>query len=294
MSSDRGTLTRGAYPPQDQDGRIMPTPPSARKPPSVPRERKPALAALALLLIVGGALGAAYLVTQNGHRVAAIEVTQPVGVGQQIPVGAMAEVQVVPSSGLPYIPWDEAGQVTRYYAATSIPAGTLLTNAMVAPATSLAAGRDVVGLALKEGQFPLSLQIGDHVTIYQVANSPGSCPGTAGSVLSTNAVVLGVGFASSSSNSGTSDVRVAVNPADAGAVTCNAANGNVGVAVLPAHGGSAVSGPAPASSTVPSQQATHRHLTRRGRHGTAPSSGTTPSTGATPSSSATPSSGVTG
>jgi hypothetical protein len=281
MSSDRGTLTRGAYPPSDADGRVLPTPPSARRPPSAPRERKPALAALALLLIVGGALGAAYLVVQNGHRVAAIEVAQQVGVGEQIPVAAMTEVQVSPSSGLPYIPWDEASQVARFYAATSIPAGTLLTNAMVASASNLAAGRDVVGLALKDGQFPVSLQVGDHVTIYQVANSPGSCPGASGSVLSTNAVVLGVSFASPSANSISSDVRVAINPASAGPVACNAANGDVGIAVVPTTGAASASGPAvtpSAAESSPSTQARapgHRRPAHGGRHGTVPSPGVT-------------------
>ena len=69
MPGDRGTLTRGAQPAQDNGRR--PAAPGSRRPPRVTRERKPALAALALLLIAGGALGAAYLVLQNGHRVAA-------------------------------------------------------------------------------------------------------------------------------------------------------------------------------------------------------------------------------
>ena len=63
-----------------------PTAPGSRRPPQVVRERRPALAALALLLIVGGALGAAYLVLQNGHRVAAIEVTQSLEFGWVIVV----------------------------------------------------------------------------------------------------------------------------------------------------------------------------------------------------------------
>src|SRR5262245_63150160 len=110
MPGDRGTLTRGVQPAQDNGRR--PTAPGSRRPPQVARERKPALAALALLLIVGGALGAAYLVLQNGHRVAAIEVTRPLGAGQQIPAGALREVDIAVSGGLAYVPWSEAGQVT--------------------------------------------------------------------------------------------------------------------------------------------------------------------------------------
>ena len=49
------------------------------------RERKPAMAALAVLLIVGGALVSAYLVMASSQRVPVISVAQPVAAGQQIP-----------------------------------------------------------------------------------------------------------------------------------------------------------------------------------------------------------------
>ena len=146
MPGDRGTLTRGAQPAQDNGRR--PTAPGSRRPPQVARERKPALAALALLLIASGALGAAYLVLQNGHRVAAIEVTQQLGAGERIPPAALREVDIAAGGGLSYVPWSQAGQVTQFYAATAIPPGTLLTSPMVARVNGLASGKAVVGLAL--------------------------------------------------------------------------------------------------------------------------------------------------
>src|SRR5690242_11247369 len=178
MSGDRGTLARGATPTaQGRDSWPRPTAPASRRPPQVARERRPALAALALLLIVGGALGAAYLVLQNGHRVAAIEVTQQLGAGQQIPLGALREVDIAVSGGFAYVPWSEAGQVSRFYAASAIPPGTLLTSPMVARVNGLASGKSVVGLALKDGQLPDGLQAGDHVSLYQVSDATQSCPG---------------------------------------------------------------------------------------------------------------------
>ena len=238
MSGDRGTLTRGAPPARDKAPR-RPTAPGSRRPPQVARERRPALAALALLLIVGGALGAAYLVLQNGHRVAAIEVTQQLGAGQQIPPGALREVDIAVSGGISYVPWSEAGQVSRFYAASAIPAGALLTSSMVARVNGLASGKSVVGLALKDGQLPDGLQAGDHVNLYQVSDASQSCPGTPGSLLASNAVVLGISAPPTAASASAVDVRVALDPAAAGAVACNAANSNVGVAVLP---GSATGG----------------------------------------------------
>ncbi len=237
MSGDRGTLARGAAPTaQEKDSWPRPTAPASRRAPRAARERKPGLAALALLLIVGGALGATYLVVQNGHRVAAIEITQQLGAGQQIPVSALREVQIAPGGGLDYVPWSEASQVSQFYAATGIPQGTLLTSQMVARTNKLAAGRAVVGLALKDGQLPDGLQVGDRVNIYEVSDAAQSCPGQAGSVLATNAIVLGIGAPAAAASQSAVDVRVALAPAAAGAVTCSAANGNVGVAMLPQPG----------------------------------------------------------
>ena len=90
------------------------------------------------------------------------------GAGQRIPLGAMQQVQVASGTGLGYVRWAEASQVTRFYAATTIPPGTLLTGAMVARVSGVAAGRDIVGLALKDGQLPAQLQVGDHIGIYAV------------------------------------------------------------------------------------------------------------------------------
>jgi hypothetical protein len=237
MSGDRGTLARGAAPTaQKKDSWPRPTAPASRRAPRAARERKPGLAALALLLIVGGALGATYLVVQNGHRVAAIEITQQLGAGQQIPVSALREVQIAPGGGLGYVPWSEASQVSQFYAATGIPQGTLLTSQMVARTNNLAAGRAVVGLALKDGQLPDGLQVGDRVNIYEVSDAAQSCPGQAGSVLATNAIVLGIGAPAAAASQSAVDVRVALAPAAAGTVTCSAANGNVGVAMLPQPG----------------------------------------------------------
>ena len=237
MSGDRSTLARGAtQAAQDKEPWVRPTAPASRRAPRAARERKPGLAALAVLLILGGALGAAYLVIQNGHRVAAIEITQALGPGQQIPFGALRQVEIAPGGGVNYVPWGEASQVSQFFAATAIPPGTLLSSAMVARTNNIANGKAVVGLALKDGQLPDGLQVGDRVDVFEVSDATQSCPGTAGSMLAANAVVLAISAPAAASSQSAIDVRVALAPAVAGAVACNAANGNVGVAVLPQPG----------------------------------------------------------
>jgi hypothetical protein len=244
MPSERGTIQRElASGTQGRGTWPEATAPSGRRLPTARRERKPALAAFALLLVIGGALAAGLLVIQSGKRVAAIEISQQVGAGQRIPSGAMQPVQVASGTGLDYVPWAEASQVTRFYAATTIPRGTLLTGAMVARVGGVTAGRDIVGLALKDGQLPAQLQAGDRIGIYALSGQAGGsagCPGAGGAALTGDAVVVGVltpGTGSlAGSASGTTDVAVAVSPADAGAVACDAAAGNVAVVVLPPAG----------------------------------------------------------
>jgi hypothetical protein len=207
--------------------------------PVPPRERKPALAALAVLLILCGALASAYLVTASGQRVSAIQVDQPVAAGQQIPPGALQEVQIG-NTGIGYISWSERSKVVEAYAAVPLVPGSLLTNGMLSTSNSATEGRVIVGLSLKNGQLPASgLRTGDHVSLYSVGGSTSSIkPGT---VLSDDAIVSYAGGnggqgnqSSSSSSSDGSSVSVAIPPDQAPLVTQAASAGAVAVALLPA------------------------------------------------------------
>ena len=233
MASDRGTLPRSAgLSPDQQAPWAEPTAPSGRRLPSAPRERKPALFALAILLVALGAGAAGLLVIRAGTRVQAIEIVQQVNQNGQIPVGAMQEVGISAGSGVSYVPWSQAGQVAKYFAATTIPAGTLLTQNMVAAKSNVTANQDIVGLSLKAGQVPGGLQPGDKVEAFAVGTA---CGATAGTVLAQQAEVTGVSGNAMATGS-TASVTVAVQPADAGPLTCSASNGNVGLALLPGNG----------------------------------------------------------
>jgi hypothetical protein len=203
--------------------------------PAAPRERKPALAALAVILIIGGAAAAGLLVLKSGQRINAIEITQPIGQGEQIPASAMQEVQIPADSGVKYVSWSFESQVTQFFAASAIPAGTLLNSGMVSRTNNLANGMAQLGLSLKDGQFPDSLQVGDMVDIYSTQTSTSGCPGHPGETLAAGAKVTGISGAgaSATSGSGNTDVEVALDPADAGPVACNTANGTAGIVIVP-------------------------------------------------------------
>src|SRR5436190_12858993 len=254
MVSDRGTLPRGAVADQ-QASWAEPTAPGGRRMPSAPRERKPALAALAVLLVALGAVAAGYLVINAGHRVGAVEITQQVGQGQRIPASAIKEVEIASNSGINYVAWQYANRVAGVYAAVQIPAGTLLTSAMTTATNNLAQGKVQVGLSLKPGQAPANLLIGQNVEAFGVgtgsgcgaAAAGGGAGGTgggnsgnggngsgSGGPITTGIIASVIG--STASNGSTAAVTLAVPDADAGVLACYASAGDVAIALTPGSG----------------------------------------------------------
>ena len=249
MVSDRGTLPRGAVADQ-QASWAEPTAPGGRRMPSAPRERKPALAALAVLLVALGAVAAGYLVISAGHRVGAVEITQKVGQGQRIPASAIKEVEIASNSGINYVAWQYANRVAGIYAAVQIPAGTLLTSAMTTATNNLATGKVQVGLSLKPGQAPGNLLIGQTVEAFGVGTGSGCGATSAGGggtggtgggngagpgVPITTGVIASV-FGSTATNGSAAAVTLAVPDADAGLLACYASAGDVAIALTPGSG----------------------------------------------------------
>jgi hypothetical protein len=251
MVSDRGTLPRGAVADQ-QAAWAEPTAPGGRRMPSAPRERKPALAALAVLLVALGAVAAGYLVINAGHRVGAVEITQQVGQGQRIPASAIKEVEIASNSGVNYVAWQYANRVAGIYAAVQIPAGTLLTPAMTTATNNLAAGKVQVGLSLKPGQAPANLLIGQTVEAFGVGTGSGCGTTSAGGggggtggtgggngagpgLPITTGVIASVS-GSTASNGSAAAITLAVPDADAGVLACYASAGDVAIALTPGSG----------------------------------------------------------
>jgi hypothetical protein len=194
-------------------------------------------------VIVVGAGAAGLLVTRMSHQVGAIEITKQIPQGQQISAGDLTEVQVAANSGIPYVSWSDAGVITKYFAATTIPFDSLLSRNMVSATNNLVGGRNRLGLALKDGQMPSDLQVGEPVEIYSTATQANSCQAAAaagaqaqqgGSVLTPTATVTAIG--ASKSGTGVTDVDVAVDPESAGVVACNASNGTVAIAITSGNG----------------------------------------------------------
>ncbi|MEV0379998.1 hypothetical protein [Nonomuraea sp. NPDC050643] len=185
------------------------------------------MAALAVLLILGGALATTLLVLRSGERVSAIRVTQEVGAGQQFTKEAIEEVKIA-SEGVDYVTWSQRDEVIKSFAAVTILPGTLLTHQMGLKASSeLGPGKATIGLALKPGQMPAGVKQGDRV---QVIFVPSRSSQGESRVLAANAFVFAVGDRSRTGNSG--QITVVVDSGAAREIVSFASSGEIAVAEL--------------------------------------------------------------
>ncbi|MFJ8197998.1 hypothetical protein [Streptomyces sp. NPDC096152] len=231
---------RSAAPAQPSVGDRLPAP---------PRERKPALAALAVLLILVGALGATMLVLRAGDRVEVIRLTGDIQAGESISEGKITSVMVSEDSGADFVPWSQRQSLEKLQAKSTLYAGTVVVGQMFAAKTSMGAGKATVGVSLKEGQYPINLKPGDNVAVYRVGNdSAGSSRGSSGSSSSSSssaagnsllverAVVSDVKRAGGDVISSTSlPVVLTVDASEAAALTQAASAGEVAVVTIPGN-----------------------------------------------------------
>jgi hypothetical protein len=201
---------------------------ASRKLPVPPRERRPALAALAVLLILGGALATTLLVLRSGDRVSAIRVVQQIGTGQQLTPAALEEVQIA-DTGLAYVSWSRRMAVIETFAAVTLLPGTLLTEEMtVTTSEELGPGKAKVGLSLKPGQLPEGLREGDRV---QIVHVPARTAQGQSRVLAQSALVFSVAESGRAGSTGL--VTVIVDATVSPEIVGHASSGEIAVAELP-------------------------------------------------------------
>ncbi|MBF8188012.1 hypothetical protein ITP53_20185 [Nonomuraea sp. K274] len=200
---------------------------ASRELPQPSRRRRPGLAALAVLLVLGGALATTLLVMRADERISVIRVTQRIGAGQPFDRGALQEARIADDGGS-YWAWSQRDQVAATVATVTVLPGTLLAGPMAAAGgNGVVTGQAVkVGLALKPGQTPYDLQRGDHVQIIHV---PVRGRGPEEPVLlAEEAVVDSVSYTSGSARQATVIIDSAVAPM----VAAHAVSGEIAVAVV--------------------------------------------------------------
>jgi hypothetical protein len=236
--------------------------------PAPVRERRPALAALAVLLIVGGALASGLIVLRAGERSDYLVVRTTVDPGQRISAADLG-VAHISGSGAGAIPAHRRAEVVGGYATTRIFPGTLITTRMVTAARpEIPDGSAVVGAVLSSAQHPAArLRRGDVVTVLS-APRENTGNGTA-TVLLDRAEVVAV---TDASTNGSLAVSLLVPQSEVRAVSAAAANGTVAVAQLPGvaqTGSGSGASPAPPASPTTAQSNSPTASATNGRTGPA-------------------------
>lgn len=197
-----------------------------------PRQRRPALAALALLLIVGGALVAGLLAVRMDSRVEVLVAQQAIEPGAQITEDDLGVVRVA-SEGLDLIGEQYVDQVVGAYATTAIPANTLLDERMVSTDNPVPDGRAIVSVPLDGKLAPAAtVRSGDLVQVVRATGASGG---------SDKAEVLGTAYVLAVSRPQSDELGGSSNPATASllvldqaalAVIDAASAGEAGLAIL--------------------------------------------------------------
>lgn len=141
--------------------------------PTAPRERKPALAALAVLLILAGALATMLLVNQSGNRIEVVKVGgTSIAAGSKLTTDEFVEASVAADSSINYVKWDQLGQLRDRVTYNTLIKGSLLTVDMLGDQSpdskvEFTVGTSLMGIQVKQGHYPTGqMFIGDKFTLY--------------------------------------------------------------------------------------------------------------------------------
>lgn len=132
----------------------------------LPRRRRPAMIALAVVLIGAGILGGAALFRSVNHQVEVLLVRSPVPAGSVVTAADLTTASVAAGPGIKLIPARQESQVVGLVAATDLQPGSLLASSDLTTSLPPDAGQMLVPIAVKPSVLPASgLAPGDHVFV---------------------------------------------------------------------------------------------------------------------------------
>jgi len=143
--------------------------------PALPRRRKPAMIALAVVMAGTGALLSVAVYRHANHAVPVVLVTAPVPVGAPITAADLSQASVTVSAGVKVIPAAQLDEVIGEIAAVGLRPGTLLSPPDLTTRQPPAPGQELVPVAVKPALLPAGgLSPGDHVLLVPTPGDQGA------------------------------------------------------------------------------------------------------------------------
>lgn len=208
-------------------------PPGLSRAPTLPpprRRRRPALLALAVAMVVLGALGASFVASSLGQTTSVVALARVVPWGQTLTDADLVEARIAADPVLSPIPYADRDEVIGMIAATDLTAGSLLTREALTDERFPPPGQHLVGVAVTTAQLPAtSLRSGDQVLLVPIA-SEGVAPDAAAAPGPVQATVANTGPVGVD---GLRVVDVLVDDTDGADVAARAAAGLVVIVVVP-------------------------------------------------------------
>jgi hypothetical protein len=143
------------------------------------RERRPAMAALAVLLIIGGALASGWLALRSGHRADYLVVQTDVAQGQQIDQGDLDVVSLPDDLTEQYVVAGRLEEVVGKEATTPLRPGMVLTEDLFDEEVGPAEGESQQSLEIPESLIPTETTDGSTVLIFFSSGEADTSPATA-------------------------------------------------------------------------------------------------------------------
>jgi hypothetical protein len=181
------------------------------------RERRPALAALAVLLIVGGAFASGFLALQAGNRADYLRVRASVPQGAEITDADLESVSL-PEDMDGVISFDDKDDVVGTRAVTPLLEGTILTPDMVTDESAIEPGKEQIAFGVEVNNIDPDIEEGAALHVYVSPDEEGGNPDSYDATLvSADFPDAGSGIGGDSSSSDV-QVRVLMDSADAEAI----------------------------------------------------------------------------
>ena len=149
-------------------GHAGPVPPVGDRLPVPPRQRRPALAALAVVLILGGAALAATLVLTSGQKQEYLLINKDIAIGEVLTPQHFLQQPLSSTRSSVFAPVpvsDFYRRVNGKRALVEMRKGALLTEGTFGDRVTPAKGLTQLSLNVPEGQYPTGLEAGDIVRV---------------------------------------------------------------------------------------------------------------------------------